>query len=141
SVARYAYQEGKNIVLFERDNRFRENGGMKFVKYDLYKGLTKLMHNKYLNKFDHVICDPPFNIKLDVLSNDITELLKHDKSSIAYIIFPRKQKAGLVNVMKMNGMHLIEDPDQISIEYAKPPKIVRLYGRDAIQLYKFSYFI
>lgn len=141
SVARYAHKEGKNIILFERDNRFRENGGLKFVKYDLYKGLTKLLYNKYLNKFDSLICDPPFNIKLDVLSNDITELLKHEKSSIAYIVFPSKQKACLVNAMKMKGMHLLDDPDVISIEYAKPPKIVRLYGREAIQIYKFSYLI
>lgn len=31
SVAQYAHNINKNVVLFERDNRFRENGGLKFV--------------------------------------------------------------------------------------------------------------
>ncbi len=48
SVAQYAYKINKNIVLFERDNRFRENGGLKFVKFDLNIGLTKFLQNKYL---------------------------------------------------------------------------------------------
>lgn len=139
SVAQYAHKEGKNIVLFERDNRFRENGGLKYIKYDLYKGLTKLLYNRYLNKFDRVICDPPFNIKLDILSKDIAELLKHDKRSMAYIIFPNKDKARLVHAMKKSGMYLMDEPNQISIEYTKPPKIVRIHGKDAIQLYKFSF--
>ncbi|MDF2588660.1 MAG: hypothetical protein K0S41_2501 [Anaerocolumna sp.] len=78
SVAQCAFKERKNIILFERDNRFRENGGLKFVKYDLYKGLSKLLYNKYLHKFNKVICDPPFNIKLDILANDIDELLKQE---------------------------------------------------------------
>jgi 16S rRNA G966 N2-methylase RsmD len=139
SVAQCAYKEGKNIVLFEQDNRFRENKGLKYIKYDLYKGLTKLLYNRYLNKFDTVICDPPFNIRLDILSRDIAELLKHDKSSIAYIVFPNKDKANLINAMKIIGMHLIEEPNKVSIEYAKPPKIVRVQGKDAIQLFKFSF--
>lgn len=141
SVAQCAYKEGKNIVLFERDNRFRENGGLKYIKYDLYKGLTKLLYTRYLNKFDRVICDPPFNIRLDILSKDIAELLKPDKRSMAYIIFPNKDKAGLINAMKISGMYLIDEPNQISIEYARPPKIARLHGKDAIQLYKFSFLI
>jgi hypothetical protein len=139
SVAQCAYKEGKNIVLFERDNRFREKGGLKFVKYDLYKGLSKLLYNKYLNKLDKVICDPPFNIKLDNLSNDIDELLKRDNNSIAYIVFPCKDKAKLVNAMKKKGFYLADEPNQISIEYTRPPKIVRLNGKDAIMLYKFTY--
>lgn len=139
SVAQFAHKEGKNIVLFERDNRFRENGGLKYIKYDLYKGLTKLLYNRYLNKFDRVICDPPFNIRLDILSKDIAELLKHDKSSVAYIIFPDKDKASLINAMKISRMYLVDEPNQISIEYARPPKIVRIHGKDAIQLYKFAF--
>ena len=62
SIAKYAYKLNKNVVLFERDNRFRENGGLKYVKYDLNIGLTKFIQNKYANKFDRVICDPPFDI-------------------------------------------------------------------------------
>lgn len=139
SVAQHAHKEGKNIVLFERDNRFRENGGLRFIKYDLHKGLTKLLYTRYLNKFDRVICDPPFNIRLDILSKDVAELLKNDNSSIAYIIFPNKDKASLINAMKRNKMYLIDEPNQISIEYARPPKIVRIHGKDAIQLYKFSF--
>ncbi|WP_346940646.1 hypothetical protein [uncultured Clostridium sp.] len=141
SVARYAYKTNKNIVLFERDNRFRENGGLKFVKYDLNIGLTKFLQNKYLKKFDRVICDPPFDIKLDVLANDIVELLKQDRKSVVYIIFPNNRKISLINSMKARGLLLEEETQKISIEYARPPKIVRVNGKDAIQLYKFTYVI
>lgn len=141
SVARCAHKEGKNIVLFERDNRFRENGGLKYIKYDLNKGLTKLLYTRYLNKFDRVICDPPFNIRLDILAKDIVELLKHDKSSMAYIVFPNKDRASLINAMKRSGMYYIDEPNLINIEYARPPKIVRIHGKDAIQVYKFSFII
>jgi len=123
SVAQYAYKINKNIVLFERDNRFRENGGLKFVK------------------FDRVICDPPFDIKLDVLANDIVELLKQDRKSVAYIIFPNNRKSSLINAMKVRGLLLEEETQKISIEYSRPPKIVRVNGKDAIQLYKFIYVI
>lgn len=138
SIARYAYKINKNIVLFERDNRFRENGGLKFVKYDLNIGLTKFLQNKYLKKFDRVICDPPFDIKLDVLANDIVELLKQDRKSVVYIIFPNNRKISLINAMKARGLLLEEETQKISIEYARPPKIVRVNGKDAIQLYKFT---
>lgn len=141
SVAQYAYKINKNIVLFERDNRFRENGGLKFVKFDLNIGLTKFLQNKYLKKFDRVICDPPFDIKLDVLANDIVELLKQDRKSVAYIIFPNNRKISLINAMKVRGLLLEEETQKISIEYARPPKIVRVNGKDAIQLYKFIYVI
>ncbi|MDF2542467.1 MAG: hypothetical protein K0S47_2185 [Herbinix sp.] len=139
SVALCAYKASKNVILFERDNRFRENGGLKFVKYDLYKGLPKLLYNKYFNKFDTVICDPPFNIRLDELTKDIDELLIQDKKSKVYIIFPSKDKARLVSAMKVKGFYLVDDADQICIEYARPPKIVRMNGKEAIQLYMFSY--
>jgi len=138
SVAQYAYKISKNIVLFERDNRFRENGGLKFVKYDLNIGLTKFLQNKYLKKFDRVICDPPFDIKLDVLANDIVELLKQDRKSVVYIIFPNNRKTSLINAMKARGLLLEEETQKMSIEYARPPKIVRVNGKDAIQLYKFT---
>ncbi|WP_346877253.1 hypothetical protein [Clostridium sp. UBA5712] len=141
SVAQYAYKINKNIVLFERDNRFRENGGLKFVKFDLNIGLTKFLQNKYLKKFDRVICDPPFDIKLDVLANDIVELLKQDRKSVAYIIFPNNRKSSLINAMKVRGLLLEEETQKISIEYSRPPKIVRVNGKDAIQLYKFIYII
>ncbi|MEW8994647.1 hypothetical protein [Clostridium sp.] len=138
SIARYAYKINKNIVLFERDNRFRENGGLRFVKYDLNIGLTKFLRNKYLKKFDRVICDPPFDIKLDVLANDIVELLKQDRESDVYIIFPNNRKISLINAMKARGLLLEEEIQKMSIEYARPPKIVRVNGKDAIQLYKFT---
>lgn len=141
SVAQYAYKINKNIVLFERDNRFRENGGLKFVKYDLNIGLTKFLQNKYSKKFDRVICDPPFDIKLDVLANDIIELLKQDRKSVVYIIFPNNRKISLINAMKARGLLLEEETQKICIEYARPPKIVRVNGKDAIQLYKFTYVI
>jgi hypothetical protein len=141
SVAQYAYKTNKNIVLFERDNRFRENGGLKFVKYDLNIGLTKFLQNKYLKRFDRVICDPPFDIKLDVLANDIVELLKQDRKSVVYIIFPNNRKVSLINAMKARGLLLEEETQKISIEYARPPKIVRINGKDAIQLYKFTCII
>lgn len=139
SVAQYAYKLNKNIVLFERDNRFRENGGLKYVKYDLNIGLTKLLQNKYSKKFDRVICDPPFDIKLEVLAKDIIELLKQSKESIVYIVFPSSRKISLVNAMKTKGLLLEEEREKMIIEYAKPPKIVRVNGRNAIQLYKFTY--
>ena len=141
SVAQYAYKINKNIVLFERDNRFRENGGLKFVKYDLNTGLTKFLQNRYMKKFDRVIGDPPFDIKLDVLANDIVELLKQDRKSVVYIIFPNNRKISLINAMKARGLLLEEETQKISIEYARPPKIVRVNGKDAIQLYKFTYVI
>lgn len=139
SVAQYAYKINKNIVLFERDNRFRENGGLKFVKYDLNTGLTKLLRNRYANKFDRVICDPPFDIKLEVLAKDILELIKLSDKSIVYIIFPSCRMASLVNAMKIQSLILSEEREEMIIEYAKPPKIVRVNGRNAIQLYKFTY--
>jgi hypothetical protein len=139
SVAQCAFKEGKNIILFERDNRFRVNGGLKFVKYDLNKGLSNLLNNKYLHKFDKVICDPPFNIKLDVLANDIHELLKQEKGSVAYVVFPSKEKAKLISAMKSKQLFLVEETNRISIEYARPPKIVRVNGKDAIQIFKFKY--
>ncbi len=139
SIAQYAYKMNKNIVLFERDNRFRENGGLKFVKYDLNIGLTKFMQNKYAKKFDRVICDPPFDIKLDVLANDIVELLKESDKSDVYVVFPNSRKISLVNAMKTKGLKLNEEMEKISIEYAKPPKIVRINGKDAIQIYKFNF--
>ncbi|WP_346929435.1 hypothetical protein [Clostridium sp.] len=138
SVAQYAYKINKNIVLFERDNRFRENGGLRFVKYNLNGGLTKFLRNEYLKKFDRVICDPPFDIKLDVLANDIIELLKQDRESVVYIIFPNNRKISLINAMKARGLLLEEEIQKMSIEYARPPKIVRVNGKDAIQLYKFT---
>lgn len=139
SVAQYAYKSGKNPILFERDNRFRDNGGCKFVKYDLNTGLTKLMQNRYLKKFDCVICDPPFDIRLEALARDIDELLKDGEGSNAYVVFPHKRKISLVNAMKMKGFKLTETMNQLCIEYAKPPKIVRINGKDSIQLYKFTY--
>lgn len=141
SVAQCSHKLGKNIVLFERDNRFRENGGLRFVKYDLNIGLTKLLQNKYMKKFDRVICDPPFDIKLDVLASDIVELLKEVPGSTAYVVFPASRKVSLVNAMKTKGLIFIEDIDKLCIEYAKPPKIVRVHGKDAIQLHKFTYII
>lgn len=141
SIAQYAYKLNKNIVLFERDNRFRENRGLKFVKYDLNVGLSKFLLNRYIKKFDRVICDPPFDIKLNVLANDIIELLKPVESSVLYIVFPDSRKVSLVNAMKAKGLLLKEEMEKINIEYAKPPKIVRVYGKDAIQLYKFTYVV
>ncbi|MDF2522484.1 MAG: hypothetical protein K0R31_125 [Clostridiales bacterium] len=139
SVAQFAFKTGKNPILFERDNRFRENGGCKFVKYDLNTGLTKLMQNRYRKKFDRLICDPPFDIDLEVLAKDIDELLIEKEGSIAYVIFPNKRKNSLVNAMKTKGFRLIEMEDHLCIEYAKPPKLVRINGKDSIQLYKFTY--
>jgi hypothetical protein len=139
SVAQYAYRTGKNPILFERDNRFRQNGECKFVKYDLNTGLTKLMQNRYRKKFDRVICDPPFDINLEVLAKDIDELLIEREGSIAYVVFPNKRKNSLVNAMKTKGFRLNEMEDHLCIEYAKPPKLVRINGKDSIQLYKFTY--
>ncbi len=139
SVAKYAFELKRNIVLFERHNRFRENGGLKFVKYDLYQGLTKLLQNKYARRFNTIICDLPFDIDLKVLSNDIIELLKPERNSAVYIVFPAKQKAVLIHAMESKGLHIFEKDEKIIIEYAKPPKIVRVNGREAIQLYKFIY--
>jgi hypothetical protein len=139
SIAQYAYKLKKNIVLFDRDNRFRENGGLKYVKYDLNIGLSKFAKNRYLKKFDRVICDPPFDIKLEVLAKDIVELLAESKKSITYIVFPSSRKVSLINAMKTKGLQLVEVAEKITIEYAKPPKLVRVNGREAIQLYKFMY--
>lgn len=109
------------------------------MKYDLNKGLTKLLQNKYMKKFDRVICDPPFDIKLDVLASNIDELLKTDDKSVAYVVFPSSRKTHLKNAMVEKGLFINEENGNIGIVYAKPPKIVRVHGRDAIQLYKFTY--
>ncbi len=137
SVAQCAYKANKNIVLFERDNRFRENGGLKFVKYDLDTGLTKLLHKKYEHKFNRIICDPPFDINPGVLAADIAELIRQESGSTAYVVFPAKRKAGLVNAMKAAGLIYREDNTGICVEYAKPPKLVRVNGKAAIGLYEF----
>lgn len=139
SIAVRAYNDNKNIVLFERDNRFREKGGLKFVKYDLEKGLTELTRRRFYKKFDRVICDPPFDIRLDVLARDIEELIKLHKDSIVYVVFPDKRKVSLVNAMKAKGFSLTEEEEKINIEYGRPPKLVRMYGKQAIQIYKFVY--
>lgn len=136
SVAVCAYDSGKNVVLFELDNRFRTNGGVKFVKYDLYKGLNNLTVRKFGKKFNTVICDPPFNIDLNVLAKDIYELISNSSDSLIYIVFPKSRISLLNNAMKNKSMHLIESYDYM-IEYSKPPKLVRMEGADAIQLYKF----
>ena len=139
SVAQCAYRNHKNVVLFERDNRFRENGGLKFVKYDLNKGLTKFVRNKYANKFDRVICDPPFDIDLNTLAEDIEELILLNNKSTAYVVFPDSRSVSLINSMKSKGFIYMKDSERITIEYARPPKIVRVGGKNAIQLYKFIY--
>lgn len=138
SVAQYAHSNNKNVVLFERDNRFRKNGGLKFVKYDLEKGLTKFQFNKYAGKFNKVLCDPPFDINLDVLAKDIAELIRMNEASIAYIVFPENRKISLIRAMKAKGFLYKEGAADICIEYAKPPKIVRVHGKQAIQLYTFT---
>lgn len=137
SIARYAHEHNKNVILFERDNRFRKKGDVKFVKYDLNTGLTKFTQRKYANKFDVVICDPPFNIRLEILAKDIAELLKHNRNSIAYVVFPEKNRVSLINAMVSEGLYLSEDKNNIDIEYGRPPKLVRIHGKQAIQLYKF----
>lgn len=139
SVAQCAYRNHKNVVLFERDNRFRENRGLKFVKYDLNKGLTKFVRNKYVNKFDRVICDPPFDIDLNTLAEDIQELIRLNNKSTAYVVFPDSRSISLINSMKSKGFIYMKDSEVITIEYARPPKIVRVGGKNAIQLYKFIY--
>lgn len=138
SVALCACSLRKNVVLFEMDNRFRQKRGVKFVKYDLYTGLTKLLQNKYQHRFDTVICDPPFNMNLNKLAEDIVELIKPSKDSVVYVVFPRGRKASLVSAMKIKGLKLIESCEKLSIEYACPPKLVRMEGRDAIQLFQFQ---
>lgn len=139
SIAQYAYQSKRKVVLFERDNRFRENKGLNYVKYDLNKGLTKYIQNKYTHKFDRVICDPPFDIKLDQLAYDIYELIKIDEKSAVYIVFPDSRKISLFKEMQKRGLIYIQEGEHITIEYAKPPKIVRVNGKSAIQLYKFAF--
>ncbi|HEX2945597.1 MAG TPA: hypothetical protein VHT96_06550 [Clostridia bacterium] len=138
SVAQYAHSINKNVVLFERDNRFREKGGLKFVKYDLEKGLTKFQLNKYARKFNTVLCDPPFDINLDVLARDIVELIGMKEAGIAYIVFPESRKNSLIRAMKAKGFLYSEGSANICIEYVKPPKIVRIHGKQAIQLYAFA---
>jgi hypothetical protein len=49
SIAVYSCSRNKNVVLFERDNRFRQTSGLKFVKYDLETGLTILNQRRYSN--------------------------------------------------------------------------------------------
>jgi len=41
--------------------------------------------------------------------------------------------------MKTESLLLSKENININIEYANPPKIVRIYGKQAIQLYKFTY--
>ena len=141
SIAAYAHKLEKNVVLFERDNRFRNNGGLKYVKYDLNTGLTKLLQNRYARKFDRVICDPPFDIKLDVLARDIVELIKNKEGSIAYIVYPESRRISLINAMRSKGLQMDDKIEAIDIEYAKPPKLVRTHGKSAIQLFKFTYTV
>jgi uncharacterized pyridoxamine 5'-phosphate oxidase family protein len=139
SIALCAAESNQNVVLFECDNRFRQNRNVKFVKYDLYTGLTEFTKRQYAKKFDVVICDPPFDVKLDALAFDIDELLKSNKNSTAYVVFPEHRKASLINAMKLKGFVPIDEENRMVIEYGKPPKLVRVYGKDAIQLFKFIY--
>lgn len=137
SVAVCANDLGKHIVLFEKDNRFRSNGGVKFVKYDLYRGLNKINYRKYANRFDTVICDLPFNMNLDVLADDIYELLNHSLQCEVDVIYPQSRSASLRNAMRKRKMMLAE-VGFMPIEYARPPKLVRYEGPEAIQIYRFS---
>lgn len=129
----------QKVVLFERDNRFRQKDGVKFVKYDLNTGLTKLTQRQYAGKFDKVICDPPFDINLDILAKDIKELLKIGQEVDAYVVFPEHRKVSLINAMNSKGFVLSQNKTYFDIEYGRPPKLVRVYGKQAIQLYKFEY--
>lgn len=137
SIALYAQERNNKVVLFERDNRFRNVNGLKYVKYDLYKGLTQFIKSKYQNKFDVVICDPPFDMKLDQLAKNIKELIKTEKNCKAYVIFPTSRKNVLIQAMRAYNFIFCEEEDKIIIEYAKPPKIVRIHGKGAIQCFKF----
>ncbi len=69
----------------------------------------------------------------------IKELLKQHKESIVYIVFPHSRKTSLINAMKAKGLVIRDESLNTCIEYVKPPKIVRIYGKQAIQLYRFSY--
>lgn len=136
SIAVYSHQRGKNVTLFENDTRFKQEV-TKFVKYDLNIGLTKFTYGKYIHKFNVVICDPPFNVNLDILAKDIQELIKLEVSSIVYIVFPEVRKISLIRAMERNGLIISEEGKPIVLEYAKPPQVVRINGKKAIQLYKF----
>lgn len=136
SIALCAYEENRNIVLFEIDNRFRQNGTLKYVKYDLNKGLNSLTVRKYGKKFDTLICDPPFNISLTRLATNVQELISNASESRIYIIYPRNRRNLLVNAFKTEGFYLYQE-GRIAINYARPPKLVRMEGKDAIQLYEF----
>ncbi len=136
SIAMCANDSGKNIVLFEMDNRFRASHELKFVKYDLYKGLNQFTERKYGKRFRTVICDPPFNVDLDVLAKDIYELIQDTANSNVYVVYPRKRASLLFNAMQKKSMYVTECELDV-VEYSKPPKIVRQEGQDAIKLYKF----
>ncbi len=137
SVAVCANSLGKQVVLFEKDNRFRTNSGVKYIKYDLYAGLTKVNYRKFANKFSTVICDPPFNVDLSVLARDIYELVNHSKESKIFLIYPKCRLSLLRNAMSKQRMHLVESGFQ-TIEYMQPPRIVRYEGVEAIQIYRFA---
>jgi hypothetical protein len=66
-------------------------------------------------------------------------LLKPDKNSIAYVVFPEHRKASLINAMKLKEFSLVDEESRMVIGYGRPPKLVRVYGKDAIQLFKFIY--
>lgn len=137
SIAVYAYSQGRHLVLFEKDNRFRSKKEMKYVKYDLNLGLNPLIRRRYEHKFDTVICDPPFNIKLDCLAKDIKELIKLNAVSKAYVVYPKNREGLLCQAMERLGfMH--QSFDFGLVEYIKPPKLVHIEGKDAIRVYQFQ---
>jgi tRNA1(Val) A37 N6-methylase TrmN6 len=145
SLAIKSVGNGQTGVLFEQDSRalrqlgLLPNSKIKPQKYDLKVGLHRLIKNKYNFKFDTVICDPPFTkIKPNILARDIHELLKVDNGT-AYIIYPAKDIAKLKREMDKLGFQLEEDWEKPTINYAQPPKMVRIHGVQAIQVYKFVY--
>lgn len=138
SIALYASEKGANIVLFEQDSRFRNMDNLKYVKYDLYKGLNPLTKRKYSGVFNTVICDPPFNLDTSLLARNCSELIKADENSRVYIVFPESKKGILINSMRTFGFTLDGNLDGIDIQYSTPPKIVRWYGKKAIGLFQFK---
>lgn len=145
SIAIRANDASRKGVLFEGDGRplrmlaERRTRTVRPQKYDLNAGLHRLIIGKYLHAHDTVICDPPFTrVKPDILARDIDELLQPGERSAAYVVFPARRIRQLAAAMRQYGLNLEDGWQKPPVRYNHPPRMVRNFGDDAIQIYKFS---
>ena len=93
------YELEENTALFDIDERFDH-----FKNYKKFDLLLEKME-KELEKFDIIVCDPPFfSVKIDQLGKAIASLLKNDGK--AYAVFLKRRGKEFYRSMKRYGFEI-----------------------------------